>query len=222
MIRKFASITALALAFSLAANAKDELPEITEDGLHKMKDTNLGLVYADPDADLSGYQRVMLLDATVAFKKNWQRNQNRSTPHKVRAKDMERIKTELSALFREVFTEELTSSGYEITDEAEEDVLLLRPAIVNLDVVAPDTSSAVRVYQYTESAGEMTLYLELYDSVTGDIIAKALDRRRDRESGFFQWQTRVTNRQAANRILQHWAKTLREGLDEARAVGSQQ
>ena len=92
MIRKIASITALALAFSLTAVAKDELPEITEDGLHKMKDTNLGLVYADPDADLSGYQRVMLLDATVAFKKNWQRNQNRSAPHKVRAKDMERIK----------------------------------------------------------------------------------------------------------------------------------
>ena len=30
---------------------------------------------------------------------------------------------------------------------------------------------------FTSSAGEMTLYLELYDSVTGDLLAKALDRR---------------------------------------------
>ena len=72
------------------------------------------------------------------------------------------------------------------------------------------------VRTYSESAGEMTLYLELYDSVTDDLLAKALDRKKDRQTGYFRWQTRITNRAAANRILQAWADVLKEGLDEAR------
>jgi hypothetical protein len=183
-----------------------------------LKDTNLGLVYADPEADLSAYSRIKLLDASVAFKKNWQRDQNRSYAHKVRPNDMERIKADIAGLFREVFTEELTEGGYELTDETGEDVLLVRPAIINLDITAPDVNTASRSYQFSESAGEMTLYVELFDSETGAIIAKAMDRKRDRERGYMQWQTRVTNTAAAKRILKSWAKTLREGLDQARAV----
>ena len=208
---------ALLLGFGLAlsAQAKDDLPEITEEGLHKLKDTNLGLVYALPEADLSVYNRIKLLEPSVAFKKNWQRNQNRSYSFKVRTSDMERIKANLSELFMEVFTEELSEGGYELTDEVGEDVLLVRPAIVNLDIVSPDTNTPNRTYQFAESAGEMTLYIELYDSETSAIIAKAMDRKRDREKGYMQWQTRVTNTQAAKRILKSWASTLREALDEA-------
>ena len=58
-------IASLATAGSLLASTPD-MPEITEEGLHKLKDTNLGLVYADPDADLSTYDRVHLLEASVA------------------------------------------------------------------------------------------------------------------------------------------------------------
>ena len=107
-----------------------------------------------------------------------------------------------------------------MTDEAGGDVLLVRPAIVNLDITAPDVSSPGRSYQFSESAGEMTLYLELYDSETSAIIAKAMDRKRDRERGYMQWQTRVTNTQAAKRIMKSWASTLREALDEAHAATS--
>jgi len=210
--------TLLGTALSLSAFAGNDFPDITEDGLKKLEDTELSLVYAVPDATLSGYDKVMLVDATVAFKKNWQRDQNRSYAFKVRASDMERIKADTAALFREVFTEELTAGGYQLTEEAGEDVLLVRPAIINLDVTAPDVNTASRTYQYAESAGEMTLYVELYDSVTGAIIAKAMDRQRDRERGWLQWQSKVTNAAAAKRIMKGWAETLRKGLDEARAA----
>jgi hypothetical protein len=208
---------ALSLCLSLSLQASDDLPEITEDGLQRMQDTDLALVYADPEADLGVYHRIKLLDPGIAFKKNWQRNQNRSDAFKVRAKDMEKIKSGLSQQFRKVFTEELTEGGYELTDETGPDVLLVRPAIVNLDITAPDTNHATRIYQYSESAGEMTLYVELYDSETSALIAKAMDRKRDREQGYLEWRNRVSNTQAAKRILRSWAKTLREALDEARA-----
>ena len=131
---------------------------------------------------------------------------------------MSRIRSELSSLFREVFSKTLIEGGYQLVTERDHDVLLIKPAIINLDITAADTNSANRTQSFSETAGEMTLYLELYDSVTDDLIAKALDRQMDRRTGFFQWQNHVSNRAAANRILQVWANVLKEGLDDARGI----
>lgn len=212
--------------FSLAvagnhAVAQEAVPEVTVEGLQLIKDSNLALVYAEPGIDLRQYSKINLDDAYIAFRKNWQRDQNRHHPQKVNAKDMARMKAELSSLFREVFSRTLLEGGYELVTERAEDVLLIKPAIINLDVVAPDTMDANRGNSYSETAGEMTLYLELYDSVTDDLIAKALDRKTDRQTGYIQWQNRITNRAAANRILQVWANVLKKGLDQAMGVNSQ-
>ena len=71
-------VTALLLTASSLSATKIEIPEVTADGLHHVKDSKLALVYAQPGVDFSQYQRVYLADTYVAFKKNWQRNQNRS------------------------------------------------------------------------------------------------------------------------------------------------
>jgi len=215
---KSVSITFIVATGNLHA-AIDKLPEVTVDGLHHLSDTELAIVYAKPDIDLGQYNRFFLVDAHVAFRKNWKRDQHMTGSRiGISSSDMERIKTELAALFKEVFTETLIEGGYELATERADDVLIIRPAIINLDVQAPDTMSAGRSRSYSESAGEMTLYLELYDSVTDDLLAKALDRQLDRDTGYFQWQNSVTNRAAANRILKEWANVLKEGLDEARSV----
>lgn len=198
---------------------KQELPEITVDGLHRVPDSKLAVVYAEPGANLSQYHRVKLLDAYVAFKKNWLRNQRSTSaqPLRIKSSDVERIKNTLAAEFQTVFAKSLEDAGYEITDESEEDVMIVRPAIINLDVSAPDTLSAGRSETYAASAGEMTLYIELYDSVSGDIIAKALDRKADRRNaGFYTWSNSVTNKAAAERILRGWAKILVDALNEAK------
>ena len=92
-----------------------------------------------------------------------------------------------------------------------------KPAIVDLDVVAPDIQSAGLTRSYSESAGEMTLNLELFDSLTGDKIAKATDRARDWDRGYMEWRTRVSNRADAERMMKSWAKAFVALLDEARA-----
>ena len=203
------------------AVAEKAMPEVTIEGLQLIKDSNLALVYAEPGINLGQYSKVYLGDAYIAFKKNWQRDQNRHYPQKINSEDMARMKAELSSLFREVFSKTLEEGGYELVTERAEDVLLLKPAIINLDVIAPDTMDANRGNSFSETTGEMTLYLELYDSLTDDLIAKALDRKIDRQTGYFQWQNRVTNRAAANRILQVWANVLKEGLDVARGASAQ-
>lgn len=202
------------------ALAKKDLPAVNEDGMQLVKDTRMSTIYADPDADLSAYKKIILMDASVAFKKNWQRNQNfdssYSTAFMVKDSDVARIKEDMATLFRESFTKELVKAGYVLVDEPGEDVLKVKPEIVDLDVYAPDIKSAYRSESYSQSAGEMTLILELYDSQTDDLIVKAKDRKRDFDKGYMEWRTSVSNRATARRMMNAWAKTFREALDDAR------
>ena len=111
-----------------------------------------------------------------------------------------------------------TMAGLDVlVTERGEDVLVVKPAIINLDVTAPDKLSTGMSRTYAESSGEMTLYVELYDSVTGDLIAKALDRKVDRNRGYYTWTNSVTNKAAADRILKGWAEILLSALNEAKA-----
>ena len=212
---KFLLIASLLTASGLSV-AQEDGSELEIEGLQLVEDSNLALVYAQPDIDWGQYSKIYMDEPFVDFKENWQRDQNRDHPGWITDGDMAKIKIELSSLFMGVFTETLLEGGYELVLETGEDVLLIRPAIIGLDVVAPDRNSTGLSRTYSESAGEMTLYLELYDSVSGEMLAKALDRKVDRQTGYFEWQNRVTNRAAANRILRVWANVLKEGLDDAR------
>ena len=219
---KFTPITLATVLLVTAGTAiakQEELPQITEDGLHRLADSKMAIVYAEPGADLAQYERIQLMDAYVAFKKNWARDQRSKSADKlsVTSRDVEKIKTNLAKEFQQVFRQTLEDGGYEIVDEAGEDVLLVRPAIINLDVNAPDTMRAGRSRSYTNTSGEMTLYIEIYDSVTGDMIAKALDRKADTaRQGYYTWTNSVTNKAAATRILQGWAEILLDALNEAK------
>ena len=156
----------------------------------------------------------------LLLKKNWKRHQNRGVSMKVKDRDMVKIQEEVAATFREVMTKELVDGGYTMAEAPGEDVLLVRPAIVDLDVYAPDIQGGNRTMSYSESAGEMTLNIELFDSITEDKMAKATDRKRDFRRGYMQWRTSVSNRADARRMMSGWAKALRSALDEARSSTS--
>jgi hypothetical protein len=96
----------------------------------------------------------------------------------------------------------------------------ITPHIVDLDVYAPDTRNVGISRSYTDSTGRMTLKLEIYDSITGDLIATASDRREAPRRGYVQWTNSITNNAEARRMLQRWARGLRERLDQARTTTS--
>ena len=81
---KYFKIFLVALATILFATAgtaiakQEKLPEVTVDGLHRVPYSNMAIVYAEPGADLAQFQRIKLLDAYVAFRKNWERDQRSS------------------------------------------------------------------------------------------------------------------------------------------------
>ena len=207
------------VCYSLTGFAKkQELPEVNEDGLHLVKDSKMAIVYVEPGADLAVYKRVMLLTPEVAFKKNWERDLKSRSASKISRVNTKKIKKDLAEEFETMFAETLSSGGYEMVEEAAEDVLLIRPSIINLDITAPEQHGTGRTNSYARSAGEMTLYIQLFDSETGDLIAKALDRGIDNpnEVGFYTWANASTNANAARRILKGWADILLNALDEAK------
>jgi hypothetical protein len=214
----------LAIGFSgvSIADDKNDPPSKTIEGLELVKETKHRLVYLAPNADLSQYTDVAILECFVAFVKDWERDYNRdaiSLQRQVSDNDMDRIKKRLAAEFKEIFTEEVTKDGkHNVVDHVGPDVLILRPAIVNLDVTAVgDQNVAGRSRTYSASAGQMTLYLELYDSVTSTIIAKITDAQADRQGGStFQMSSNVTNTSAADRILRSWARELIDHLGEVK------
>lgn len=187
------------------------------DNLVPVKDAQVGMAYIDPKADFSVFKRVMILEPFVAFRSNWQRDQSRgSTRNRVSTRDMERIKSDTANLLRDVFIEQLQADGgFEIVEEGGDDVLLIRPAIIDLDITAPDTMSAGRSRTFTASAGAATIYIELFDSVSGQIIGRAADRQTVRSrGGAVTWSNRVTNSAEARRMFRGWADTLRAFLDQ--------
>ena len=208
----------LLAAPALPADESDAAAALAEKLQLVEKDRN-GATYAQPGVDWSAYDKILIEDATVAFRKNWQRDQNRgrrALSERVSTSDMERIKSDLAALFDEVFAEEMAAGGrWEIVDAAGPDVLRIKPEIVDLDVYAPDVQSSSYTRSYTDSSGSMTLKLGLFDSETGDLLAATSDRRQSPYRGYMQWTTSVSNKGDARRIVQQWARDLDQRLNAA-------
>jgi hypothetical protein len=221
-LRKILALLALALlalAFSgissLSVQSTDA-PDISHDGLHLDPDSSFALLYVKPDADFSVYTQFLMLDAYVAFKKNWQRN-TKIAGRRISNKDVERLKGEAAELLHESFKKELDEvGGYTFVDKADDNVMILRPALIDLVITAPDIPVAGRVTQYVASAGQATLFVELYDSVSGEILARAIDKRAMQNYGTARWANKVTNRADAARMFRRWASLLRQAMDEVR------
>jgi hypothetical protein len=146
----FSLITLTLLSAARVALAEEPgPPEVSLEGLELVEKDRRGELYADPDVDWNAYTAIQLDKATVAFRRNWQRDQNRYQPFKVKNSDMEKIKNNMSELFGEVFTEELTTKGgYTITQEAGDNVMRIedqhRLTLLHR-ISGPDDTQAVRL-----------------------------------------------------------------------------
>ena len=219
-----ASATLLLLTVGCASTSEPH-PSTTPDGLELVRSEKHSAVYMKPDAQLDVYEKFGVVPCQVAFRKNWQRDYNsahRSSTQQVKQRDMDRIKTELGEECTTFFTNALSEEpAYELVSEWQqgEEVLLVFPNIVNLDITSPDLNSPSMTRSYSASAGSMTLYLELIDAETSEVLVRAYDSKADPET-FVNYANRITNRQAADRMLKDWATRLRAAMDQTLRASS--
>ncbi|MCZ6672378.1 MAG: DUF3313 family protein [Verrucomicrobia bacterium] len=230
-MKKILSIlTSLAFCLTLAFNPsysfakKKELPDITHDGLERVSKPKSGadVVYLQPGADLSGYNKIILLEPNIAFRKGWKNRQNaqRQLTRRISDRDMEKMIDRGKDLFMDEFTDELENKGYPVVHTKGEDVMIVRAAIIDLNVAYADPNNLGGMWNkvYTEGAGEATLVIELFDSITGQILVRGVDRKWD-SGGGYSWRiprSQSTNIRDARRALRSWAKMLAIGLDHAK------
>lgn len=187
------------------------------EGLVKVKVPGLQTVYAQPGAQLAGYDKVMLDPIEVSFSKSWRPEIARQP---ITAQEKQEIRADLEKVLRAAFAKEIArSQRYKVVDAPGDDVLRIKAEIRDLYINAPDLQRAGMTRSYTLSAGEMTLVAELRDSSTGALIARVVDHKKDPDSPWLEWTSRVDNIAAAQRAAASWARVLREHLDAAHGIG---
>jgi hypothetical protein len=225
-IRSKPSLVAAALACALLAGCtttskQSPIDELSlQEGLQRVDSKVADAVYRRPEARMSTYSKVLLRPIEVQFAKNWDPSKDGSALYRMNEPDREKIKTELAELFHETFKKELEKGNYPLVTTAAADVVEIQAAIVNLYITAPDVSMDVagRSKVYTSDAGHMTLIIQLHDSVTGQLLARAYDHR-SASGDLWQWTNSVTNTAEARRIIATWATALRKAWDASRADG---
>src|SRR5688572_23066968 len=216
-----ATVLACALLQGCQTQKASPIDELSlHEGLERVDSKTADAVFRRPDANMSTYSKLLLRPITVQFAKNWDPKASGSALYDMHEPDREKIKRELAEVFAEVFKKELEKGGYPLVTEPAADVVEMQAAIVNLYITAPDVSMEVsgRSKVYTSDAGQMTLIMQLHDSVTRQLLARAYDHS-DSEPDMWTWTTSVTNTAEAKRIIAKWANALRKAWDAARADG---
>jgi hypothetical protein len=219
--RSLLVVLALMLSGTAIAAKIQNPPQTTKDGLNLVTSTKTRFVYMADDVDLTQYTKVSILDAYVAFEKTGSTTTTGTRfglDNKVSDKSATRIKDELAAEFKKIFTEEMQKNNHEVVDTTGSDVLILRPAIIKLVVTAPDLQKIKRSRSFTGDPGAMTLYLELYDSVSSAKLVEIIDARDlGHAGGNMMYSNKATNKFAADRVLRDWADKRAGHLGEVQA-----
>jgi hypothetical protein len=156
----------------------------------------------------------------VAFAKNWQRDFNRSAmtlSGRISDKDVRDTVTEAEGSLAKIFPERFTHEGYQVVAEPGPDVLRLGVAIVNLEVNAPERDIPGRSRTYAVDAGEATFAIEARDSLTGQLLGRAVDRREAGEGPTYR-RNYTSNIADFEALFDTWARIAARGLTDLKAA----
>lgn len=223
-IGKFAAILAGTMLVAGCAGSKPSIQtgpdaEMTFDGLVRVDNTSMSKVWVRDDIDLSAYNKVLPVVTGVQY-----RTVKEMSPTVARRSNQgvfyipEDARQEFEKDVAEVFREEFAkSSKFTLTDKTGDDVLLVRAELQDVVSKVPPEGLG-REYTYIRSVGDATLVLEVYDAGSGEILARAVDRREFTTPGQrVERSSEGFNRATVRRGLRSWASVLVSGLDSLKA-----
>lgn len=218
---KILTTTVIAAALAITGCASEPTiqtgpeAEVTFDGLHRIDNSAFSDAWADPDIDFSRYNKMMAGGAFFEFRavKKMPRTSRLSTTDDefwIDDKSKERLKKEVSDIFQEELAK---STRFTETDTPGPDVIIIRGGLHDIiSRVPPDQVGRTDIY--LRSVGEATLVLEVVDSMSGEVIARAIERRSmERPGGDLMFSTPVTTWAEVRRMARTWATRLRAGMD---------
>ncbi|MCH9004984.1 MAG: DUF3313 family protein [Proteobacteria bacterium] len=219
-IPPLAVLIALAAFFAGCAGSNptiDTSPEadVTFDGLYPIKGGTADAAWARPGADISQYSKIMLQGVGIEYRPGGETGRlYRPGSGDDYFEITDKQKEKFEEILREAFLKELgASKHFKIVDQAGADVLLIRGGLLDVvSYVPPEPMGRTEIF--LSRVGEATLVLEIRDSISEAIIARAVDRRAAENTGRgFSRSNPVMNRAEVRRMASTWARLLRERLD---------
>ena len=188
--------------------------ETTFDGLVRIDNARFRGAWIDPEVDLTQYTKIMPGGAEFQFRsvqKVSSSQARRSNENEFWMSDS--TKERLIEVVSEIFDEELQrSEHFTITDEPGADTLIIVGALHDIvSRVPPDIIGRGDIF--LSSVGEGTLVIQLSDSLSGEVIFRAVERRAAERTGTAVRSNSATNWGEVRRWARRWATNLREGLD---------
>lgn len=200
----------------LTGCAADRPPdEITPDGLVRVPSRASGGVYRAPDATFLQYRRIILEPPSVSFTKTW------AEQHPdVSAAELARMRAESVQMFRDEFAREFVKRGpYQFAEDPAPDVLLVVPAIEELNIAAPEVANASTTRTYTTGPVSMKITGDLRDALTGQVVGRVITYAPQERYAFNELRiaNRATNAHEQRQVFAKWARLVREALNVAKA-----
>ena len=201
---------------AIAESHKELSDDTTFDGLVKVKKSSFQRAWVDPTIDFSRYTKVMSGEAHFEFRAVRERSASSSRASSASEFYIpEESRQKLIDTVSEIFREELAKSEFfTMVDEPGPDVLILDGAMLDIvSRVPPQQASRSEIY--ISRVGEMTLVLQLSDSMSGETLARAAERRSIQPAGRGGMQANsVTTWAEIRRMARRWGSKLRKGLDD--------
>jgi hypothetical protein len=188
--------------------------EVSYDGLHVVDNSAFKAAWADPDIDFSRYNKIMPGGAFFEYRAVKKRSgTTRAISSQKEFYIDDKAREKLKEVVSEIFNEELAkSSRFTVTDAPGPDVLIIRGGLHDIvSMVPPEIIGRGDVY--LSSVGEITLILEVVDSMSGEVIMRAVERRALDRSGMAMRSSTVNTWAEVRRVTRRWATKLRDGLD---------
>lgn len=202
-----------AAAPALATADRQSWPTEAPADLLPVESSEFDILYIKPGFEPGDYGKLIIDEPEIVLDEYWKWTNRRD----ITERDLKRIETSTAKILREQFGSKLSAGdGYSLAQAGEaqgEGVLRLKPAMLDLNLNAPDLSVPERRKTYIRSAGHATLYLDLYDGASGELLLRVIDHDRARDKLRLYEGNRATNYRDFSIMAGRWANALRRHLD---------
>lgn len=188
-----------ALLLALVGATVSACVETTVERFRKVPESRADSAYLKAGVDFSRYRRLLPAPLEIYYAEG---------PAEPKSEDLDRIRR----IFRDAFLAAL-GSDYEIVDEPGADVLGVRASVVDLELTPvqgtlPVTGRAASLV----ADGQLSFFMVLTDSLTGEVLARAGDNKQAKEDT----ATAATDRDWTRTEVaaERWALMFRDFLDE--------
>jgi len=183
------------------------------DGLARVPAKSADYLFLQPGADFRSYNAIVLDPVEVSFRKGWQKdiNDSRSGLSKVSDAQIRRVIDKAQGQLRSTFEKKFQQAGLRIVPAPSPNAVRVFVGIANVSVEAPEMRG--RNSSYSSSAGRAVLVIEVRDSLSGELLGRAVDHgyAGDSLTGA-TWRTAASNWSDFGHLFDEWATISAKGF----------